>query len=309
MLKQIQKIPAGTFLVPMLVSAILFTFVPDLFRIGGMTETLFGGTGLLTIVAAICFCSGTGIDIKKLPYLFKRQGVLLLVHMVLCAALGLGYFYLFGNQGILGISALAFIIGISSMNPAVYLSLIQDFGTQEDEAAFGIVGLYAIAFFPMLVYSFTGSGNIDWLPVWSTLIPVLAGAVLGNIDPNIARFFTPAIPGLTSLMGWALGQGMNLIDAMEGGLGGLILIIFFYVISSSYFFIDRDVLKNDGIVGLSMINTAGLSVSSVAIIAQSYPEVVPYVTSAQAQVMMLAVATSFITPVIVKRYVSGRKAG
>jgi len=42
MLNAIKKVPAGTFLVPMLVSAFLYTFWPNLFQIGGLTEHIFG---------------------------------------------------------------------------------------------------------------------------------------------------------------------------------------------------------------------------------------------------------------------------
>lgn len=38
MLNAIKKVPAGTFLVPMLISAILYTFWPNLFQVGGLTE-------------------------------------------------------------------------------------------------------------------------------------------------------------------------------------------------------------------------------------------------------------------------------
>jgi hypothetical protein len=41
-------------------------FWPNLFQIGGLTEHIFGGAGTNGIIGAICFCSGTGIDLKKL---------------------------------------------------------------------------------------------------------------------------------------------------------------------------------------------------------------------------------------------------
>lgn len=83
MLDTIKRIPAGTFLVPMLVSAFLYTFWPDLFQLGGLTQHIFGGAGTNGLIGAIIFISGTGIDIKKVGYALKRQGVIFLVKLLL----------------------------------------------------------------------------------------------------------------------------------------------------------------------------------------------------------------------------------
>lgn len=38
MLKFMKKFPGGTLLIPMFVSALFYTFAPNLFKIGGVTE-------------------------------------------------------------------------------------------------------------------------------------------------------------------------------------------------------------------------------------------------------------------------------
>lgn len=40
-MKLMKKIPGGTLLVPMMISAIIHTFFPNLFNIGGVTEALW----------------------------------------------------------------------------------------------------------------------------------------------------------------------------------------------------------------------------------------------------------------------------
>lgn len=60
----IKKIPAGLLLVPMLLSALVNTFTPGLFNIGGVSEAFFTSAGTNYIIGAICFCSGAGIDFK-----------------------------------------------------------------------------------------------------------------------------------------------------------------------------------------------------------------------------------------------------
>lgn len=302
MMKAINKVPAGTFLVPMLLSAFVYTFWPNLFQIGGLTEHIFGGGGTNGIIGAICFCSGTGIDVKKIGYALKRQGVLLLVKFVIGASLSLLFISLFGQSGVLGISALAFTIAICSINPAVYLSLMQQYGNEQDTAVYGVTGLFSIAAVPMIVYGIASGGAMDWMPVISVLVPMVAGVILGNLDPEFKTFFMPALPALTFLMGWNLGYGLNLIDALKAGGGGMILAILFYIISTAYLLVDRFVLKNDGTVGATFMTVAGLSVSTAGILGAIYPDVLgPYVTAAASQVLLVVVVTSVITPFIVAK--------
>lgn len=302
MLNAIKRVPAGTFLVPMLVSAFLYTFWPNLFQIGGLTEHIFGGAGTNGIIGAICFCSGTGIDLKKIGYALKRQGVLLAAKFVIGVSLSLLFISLFGQSGVLGISALAFTIAICSINPAVYLSLMQQYGNEQDTAVYGITGLFSIAAVPMIVYGIASGGGMDWMPVISTLIPMAAGVVFGNLDPNLRGFFMPALPALTFLMGWNLGYGLNLIDALQAGGGGIVLAILFYLLNLPMFLIDRFVLKNDGTVGATFMTVAGLSVSTAGLVGAIYPELLgDYVAAAASQVLLVVVATSVITPFIVAK--------
>lgn len=302
MLNAIKKVPAGTFLVPMLTSAFIYTFWPNLFQVGGLTEHIFGGAGTNGIIGAICFASGTGIDLKKIGYALKRQGVLLLAKFVIAGGISLLYISLFGQSGVMGISALAFTITICSINPAVYLSLMQQYGNEQDTAVYGITGLFSIAAVPMIIYGIASGGGMDWTPVISTLIPMAAGVVFGNLDPNFRAFFMPALPGLTFLMGWNLGYGLNLIDALQAGGGGLILAVLFYIINFSMLLIDRFVLKNDGIVGATFMTVAGLSVSTAGLVGAIYPELLgDYVGAAASQVLLVVVVTSVITPFIVAK--------
>ncbi len=238
------------------------------------------------------------------PFLLEclDEGVLLLAKFVIAGGISLLYISLFGQSGVMGISALAFTITICSINPAVYLSLMQQYGNEQDTAVYGITGLFSIAAVPMIIYGIASGGGMDWTPVISTLIPMAAGVVFGNLDPNFRAFFMPALPGLTFLMGWNLGYGLNLIDALQAGGGGLILAVLFYIINFSMLLIDRFVLKNDGTVGATFMTVAGLSVSTAGLVGAIYPELLgDYVGAAASQVLLVVVVTSVITPFIVAK--------
>ena len=70
MLKFMKKIPGGLLLVPMLISALFATFLPEIFKIGGMTEAFFTTKGINYIVALVCFCSSAALDLEKMKKVY-----------------------------------------------------------------------------------------------------------------------------------------------------------------------------------------------------------------------------------------------
>lgn len=151
MFKKMMNLPAGSFLVPMFISATLFTLWPNLFKIGGITEAIFGGSGVSTIVGILSFAGGTLVDVTHLNYLLKRHGLLLLIKIVFVIIIGVMFINVFGQEGIFGISAIAFITAIVSINPAIYMSLANQYGDNLDKATFGILGIFTIPTIPLII--------------------------------------------------------------------------------------------------------------------------------------------------------------
>ena len=119
MLKFMRKIPGGMLLIPMLISALFATFLPDIFKIGGMTEAFFTTKGINYIVALVCFCSSAALDFEKIKKVLKKQGSILLVKVILCFVFSILFFRFFGMEAIWGISAIAFTTTICSLNPSL----------------------------------------------------------------------------------------------------------------------------------------------------------------------------------------------
>lgn len=310
MVKALRKLPAGLFLVPMIVSMIVHTIAPDLMMTGGMVQSLFSDEGVGFIVAALTFYSGTNLNIKRLVRVLKRHGVILLVKGIISVVISLLYISVFGQEGVLGISALAFVVTISSTNPAIYMSTVEEYGNEDDIAAYGLTGLLSSPLVPVFIYTLVSGasgGRMDWSSVITTLIPLIAGMILGNIDPEFSDVFTPGIGAILPLLGWNLGQGMNLITALQSGVSGLVLTVIFLMINSYLFFLDHKVLKNDGVVGLALLNVAGVSTSTPAILVALYPALLGgLATEATSQILLVCVITSILTPIITqwqyKRY-------
>lgn len=297
-----KKFPGGLLLIPMFCAALVNTFIPDFFsNLGGVSEALFTTSGLNYVIGAACFCSGAGIDIKRLSIVLKKQGLIMLVKTIVCVVIGFLYIQFFGMDGIIGISALALITGICSTNPSLYLALEQDFGTQDDVNAFGLIGLFCVPAYPMLVFSIAQSTPIDWTPILSTLVPIIFGMIVGNLDKKMADFLQPGVVILTPFMGWVFGAGIDLISALQSGLQGILLTIAFYIILVPFLLtFERKFLHEDGVSALAATSIAGMSVSVPTLIAASAPEMAVYVSSATAQIALGVVITSILTPILVK---------
>lgn len=307
MLKFMKKIPGGLLLVPMLISALFATFLPDVFKIGGMTEAFFTTKGINYIVALVCFCSSAALDLEKMKKVIRKQGSILALKVVICFVFSFLYFKFFGMNGIFGISAIAFTATICSLNPSLYLALVSDYGDPGDEGAFGLTGLLCVPAFPMLVYSVSKVSGVDWMPVVSVLIPIVSGIVIGNLDKELGKFFAGAVPILTPFMGWAFGAGINLIAAFKAGLEGIILAVIFYVVSFPLLWLfETKVLKESGITTFAISSIAGLSVSVPSLIAAADPSVETIANGAVAQIALGVVITSVITPYLIGVYAKNK---
>ena len=310
MLAKINKIPAGTFLVPLVLSMIVYTIWPNLFMVGGVTQALFSGQGVNVLAAILTFLSGTVIDIKQTGKLLKRQGVLFVAKVIISMLLSYVFIVVFGQSGVLGISALAFVSVITSTNPAIYLLTAQQYGTETDTGAFGFFGLLSLPIVPTIIYSLmmSGGGGIDWMPVISILIPLIVGIALGAIDRGFSKLFSPGIAALLPIMGWNLGQGLNIMEAIQSGLSGLLLTFIFIIFMLSLVLIDRLVLKNDGLLAMSLVTVAGVSSLTPAILARIYPELTQYVAASTSQILLAVVITSIGAPLIVSK-INQKKVG
>lgn len=303
MFDKITKIPAGLFLVPLLLSAVLYTIWPEMVRLGGLTEALLSGDSMSFILGILCFFSGTTINFKRLIRVMKRQGILLVLKFIISVGLGALIIKVFGQNGIFGISTVALVVGLCSLNPAVYLSLIKDYGTEDDTAAFGLIGVFSLPILPILTYSIASANGseMDWMPIISTLIPIIIGMILGNLDPKFATLFAPGATVMLPILGWNIGQGIDLVEVAKSAFLGMILVAIYYLVMSPIYLVDKKILKQDGVAAVSMLSIAGISVSTPAMLAVAYPDIVPYLSSATGQLLTAAVFTSVSTSFIVKK--------
>ncbi len=85
----LKKIPAGMMVVPMLLGAIINTFIPEVTNIGSFTTAIFTSAGANTAIGIQLFCLGTTLRLRDMGGVVKRGGVLLISKFVIGAAIGI----------------------------------------------------------------------------------------------------------------------------------------------------------------------------------------------------------------------------
>ena len=112
----LKKIPAGMMVVPMLLGAIINTFLPEVTNIGSFTTAVFTSAGANTAIGIQLFCLGTTLRVRDMGGVVKRGGVLLISKFVIGAAIGIVVGKVFGPTGVLGLSSLAIISAVTNSN-------------------------------------------------------------------------------------------------------------------------------------------------------------------------------------------------
>lgn len=312
-LRFMQRVPAGMMLVPLIIGSLLNTFFPAFLKIGSFTTATFSSAGAATAMGIQLFCLGTTLQVKDMPKVLGRGGVLLLSKFAIGAAIGIGIGYVFGDEGILGLSALAVVSAVTNSNGSMYLALMETYGDKTDSAVMPLLSLNDGPLFTMIALGASGLANIPLMALVATLIPVLVGMVLGNIDKEFQAFLAPAGGILIPFVGLTLGAGIDLSAILKGGLPGIILGIVTCFVGGAFIVLcDRKITGRPGYAGWAAATTAGNAVAVPAIIGMLDPHWAPYVGVATAQVAASTVFTAIMVPIVtgwwVKKYGSPKAA-
>lgn len=80
-LGKVNKVPGGIMIVPMLITAMINTFVPALLKIGGPTTAVFSGAGAMSTIGMLLFVAGSQTKYSDLGTVCARGGLLVLVRL------------------------------------------------------------------------------------------------------------------------------------------------------------------------------------------------------------------------------------
>ena len=284
----LKKIPAGMMVVPMLLGAIINTFLPEVTNIGSFTTAVFTSAGANTAIGIQLFCLGTTLRVRDMGGVVKRGGVLLISKFVIGAAIGIVVGKVFGPTGVLGLSSLAIISAVTNSNGSIYLALMNSYGDTVDQAAMPLLAINDGPMLTMIAMGIGGLADIPFMALVAAIGPILVGMILGNIDKDLSAF-----------VGFCLGAGMNLTNIAKGGAQGILLGLVTCLIGGAFIVLcDRFISRRPGYAGWAVATTAGNAVAVPAVIAEADPSWAQWADVATSQVAASAILTAILVPII-----------
>jgi len=290
-------------IVPLFIGVILNTFFPAFLNIGGLTTSLAKGSGAL--IGAFLLCMGAGINFRSTALALKKGFAITLTKFLVGALLGIVVAKFFGDEGILGLSALAIIAAVSNSNGGLFVALAGEFGDETDVGAIAILSINDGPFLTMVALGTAGLANLPLLPLVGVILPLVIGVVLGNLDDELRAFLLRGGMILIPFFAFALGAGLNLNTIIEAGLPGILLGFITTFFGGTFNILADRAVGGTGISGAAASSTAGNAVATPAAIALIDPSLAPIVNVATSQIAAAVVTTIIFTPILTQ-FVSKR---
>ena len=291
----VKKIPAGSFIVPLLLSAIVNTILISFHANNGVKSIT--PIASLIIFSIVMLSAGMQIRFKSAPVLLGRSAVLLFTKFFAGFLIGLIVAKSFGTVGFLGVSSLACICAITNSNGGIYLNLVNEYGNADDAMTYSLLAFNDGPYLTMIAMSAAGLAVIPFKSILISFSPMLLGLIIGNIFPRVGKYARIVLGVSLIFYAVVLGFGINLFNVVAAGIGGIILGVI-AVIGSGIFlvFADRYINHRPGYGGAAVASVAGNAVATPGLIAAVDSSWLPYVESATAAVSAAVVVCAILTP-------------
>src|SRR5262245_32992686 len=292
--KSINRVPGGMMVIPLFIGMLINTFFPDLLKIGGFTQALTG-VGYPTILGMYLFTVGTKITVTTAPKILARGLGIMIAKVGVATIFALAVAHLFDGS-IIGLSTLAVMVAMSDTNGGMFLALTSVMGNKEDSGTYVVQSIETGPFLTMLIFVGTGLAVIPWLTMVSVIAPIVAGAILGNLDDDIKNFFGSHEPIIVPFMAFTLGQTINLMSVATAGFPGIVLGVTVLLLTGLVCITVDRLLGGTGVAGAAASSTAGNSAAVPQAVAIADPSYAPVAEAATVQVAASVIVTAVLTP-------------
>jgi 2-keto-3-deoxygluconate permease len=294
--RTVLRIPGGLMVLPLFLGMAINTFAPNLLKIGGFTQALTG-VGYPTVLGMYLFTVGTKMTFRAAPAMLFRGFGLLIAKVGTATLFALAIERIFGGR-VLGLSTLAVMVAMSDTNGGMFLALTSVMGTRNDAGTYIVQSIETGPFLTMLIFVGAGLAVIPWLTMVSVIAPIVAGAILGNLDDELREFFGSHEPIIIPFMAFTLGQTIDLRAVLSAGLPGVLLGLVVITVTGAVCITADRLLGGSGIAGAAASSTAGNSAvvpQAIALADPSYASIAP---AATVQVAASVIVTAVLTPVL-----------
>ncbi len=300
--RAIERVPGGMMLVPLLLGAMVATFTPNAGKFfGSFTNALM--TGSLPVLAVFYFCMGASIDVRTTPYILKKGGALLAGKMlvgIICGVI-VGHFLHetpIRSGMFAGLSTLAVVAAINDTNGGLYMALMGRYGRPQDAAAYSVMSIEAGPFLTMITLGVAGLSAFPWPVLVGSLLPLLIGLVLGNLDHELRDFLKPAIPIMIPFFAFGLGNTLDLHHVLEAGVTGVLLGALVIGFSGPVLWLSDRLTGGTGLAGVAAASTAGTAAVVPTLVAAANPVYAEAAKSATVMVVASIIVTAIFTPLV-----------
>lgn len=298
-LQTVRKVPGGMMVIPLLLGALINTVAPSWLEMGGFTSHLFK-TGAMPILAVFLFCNGSQINVKQAGEPLLKGIVLTAVKFLLGAGIGVLVNTIFGAQGIWGIAPLAIIASITNSNGGLYAALAGEYGDSTDVGAISILSLNDGPFFTMVALGASGIASVPLIALVATVVPIVIGFILGNLDEDIRDFLEPATSIMIPFFAFPLGAALNFRQLITAGLPGIILGVACTLITGTGGYLAMKAIRaKKPQVGAAIGTTAGNAVGTPEALATVDPSLAAVAAVSTVQIAAAIIVTAILCPLFV----------
>ncbi len=296
------QIPGGMMVVPLLVGCALANLFPGAPKLlGSFSGALFGNP--LPILAVFYVCVGATVAFEATPYVLKKGGLLLATKIgcgIVCAVM-LGR--ILGNGSVSGgffggLSALAVVAAVNDTNGGLYMALTGQYGRTRDSAAYSVMSVESGPFLTMVTLGVAGLSSFPWPAMVGAVLPLVAGMVLGNLDPKMREFLGRGVPVLIPFFSFTLGTTIDASNVWHAGILGLLLGVFTVAFTGSALWVVDRLSGGSGVAGVAAASTAGNAAAVPAIVAAANPAYAEAAKSAAILVSASVVVTAILVPLL-----------
>lgn len=196
-----------------------------------------------------------------------------------------------------GLSVLAIVAAMNDTNGGLYMALISQFGRKEEAAAYSLMSLESGPFFTMVTLGVAGLADFPLPAFIGTILPLVIGMVLGNLDRDMREFLSRAVPVMIPFFAFALGNTLNFMNVWKAGLLGILMGVAVVVITGTVLILADKLTGGNGIAGIAAASTAGNAAAvpaAIAAIDKSYASVAPAATML---VATCVIVTAILVPI------------